>query len=216
MKELDSVVFDRVRCRQELDRLQALLASKTEFSERDDLLPLFKSCSQLAAFIGSIIPGIGPASRLAYEFDVFGNYTADLMIGNPEKKAYCAIEMEDARPNSILNQTTGRAAKEWGRRLEHGFGQLVDWFFSFDDLKRSSAFTNHFGYGHIEFFGLLLVGRSADLTENDRTRLRWRSDRVSINTHKVYCLTYDELSEALNSQWEFFTLLGGQSQSTAP
>jgi Domain of unknown function (DUF4263) len=213
MKEFDSVTFDPPRCRAELDRLQSLLASKTDLSERGDLQPLFKECPQLAAFIGATIPGIGPATRLAYEFDVFGDYTADLVIGNPEKKTFCAIELEDARPDSIFHQIGSRATKEWGRRLEHGFGQLVDWFFSFDDYKRSAGFTKHFGYGHIEFFGMLLIGRSGHLTENDRTRLRWRADRVTVNTHKVFCLTYDELSQALNTQWQFISSVSGQSQN---
>jgi Domain of unknown function (DUF4263) len=90
--------------------------------------------------------------------------------------------------------------------LEHGFGQLVDWFFSFDDHKNSAAFTKHFGYGHIEFFGMLLIGRTGDLSEHDRTRLRWRSGRVTINTHKVYCRTYDELYESLQNDWRLLSL----------
>jgi hypothetical protein len=207
MKELDAISFDPSPCRTELDRLQALLAAKAELSERGDLQPLFKSCRQLAAFIGTVIPGIGPASRLAYEFDVFGNYTADLMIGNPATRTFCAIELEDARPNSILHQSESRATKEWGRRLEHGFGQLVDWFYSFDDHKGSAEFAKHFGYGYIEFFGMLLIGRSRDLTEHDQNRLRWRSARVTINTHKIYCLTYDELLEILNTQWQLASVV---------
>jgi hypothetical protein len=157
---------------------------------------------------------MGHADRLAYEFDVFGNYTADLIIGNSEKKIFCAIELEDARPSSILHKTTGRAMKEWGRRLEHGFGQLVDWFFSFDDHKNSVDFTNHFGYGHIEFFGMLLIGRSANLSEHDRTRLRWRADRVTVNSHKIYCWTYDDLLTVLRRQWELLALMNQQSQGT--
>src|SRR4051812_11338226 len=135
MKEFDSIAFNPARCREDLDRFQSLLASKQELSERGDLQPLFKSCPQLAAFIGTAIPGMGPANRLAFEFDIFGNYTADIVIGNLENKTFCAIELEDARPNSVLNKLETRSTKEWGRRLEHGFGQLVDWFFSFDDQK---------------------------------------------------------------------------------
>lgn len=210
MKELETVSFDPVQCRKELDQLQALLTSKKELSERHDLQPLFKASRQLTAFIGTGIPYIGPANRLAYEFQIFGDYTADVMIGNFETKTFCAIELEDARPNSVFNKSEGRATSEWGRRFEHGFGQLVDWFFALDDHKNSAGFTKHFGTGHVEFFGMLLIGRSADLSDHDRTRLRWRSGRVTVNTHKVFCRTYDELSEALNSDWRLRALITGK------
>jgi hypothetical protein len=206
MKEFLTIKFDPPLFQRELTRLQALLASKVELSESDDVQPLFKACLQLAALIGTSISGVGPANRLAFEFDVFGNYTADLVIGNTDTQTFCAIEFEDARDNSVLHKTAGRAQKEWARRLEHGFGQLIDWFYSFDDHKNSTDFTKHFGFGHVNLYGMLLIGRAAHLTDYDRGRLRWRSDRVSINTHKIYCWTYDELLAALNRQWQLFSL----------
>jgi antiviral defense system Shedu protein SduA len=208
MKEFVTIHYDPAQCRQELDRFQALLASKQELSERADLQPLFKNSPQLTAFLATSFPKMAPANRLAYEFDIFGDFTADIVVGNFEHKTYCAIELEDARPTSIFNKLDGRATKEWGRRFEHGFGQLVDWFYTFDDHKNSAGFTKHFGYGHIEFFGLLLIGRSADLTEYDSARLHWRSDRVTVNTHKIYCRTYDHLSNDLNRDWRLSAQTG--------
>jgi hypothetical protein len=207
MKEFMSIDFDPGQCRKEVDRFQALLDSKAELSERNDLQPLFKESPQLSAFIGTIFPNIGPANRLAYEFGIFGDYRADILIGNFERKSFCAIELEDARPNSIFSKAGDKGTTEWGRRFEHGFGQLVDWFFSFDDQKNTVHFTKLFGYGYIEFFGLLLIGRSADISEHDRTRLRWRPDRVSVNTHIVYCRNYDELCKDLNNSWRLLSLM---------
>jgi hypothetical protein len=212
MKEFSSVAFQSAQCRTELDRLRSLLTAKAELSESDDVQPLFKTCPQLAAFIGMSVPGIGMANRIAFEFDVFGNYTADLVIGNGNTQTYCAIEFEDARENSVLHKTASRAQKEWGRRLEHGFGQMIDWFHSFDDHKGSADFAKHFGHGHIQIHGILLIGRSAHLTNYDRSRLRWRSDRVTINTHKISCLTYDELLETLNVQWQVFSFASQKPQ----
>lgn len=211
MKDFRPINFDLPQCRQQLDQLHAMLASKAELSKRDDLQPLFKASSQLSAFIGTGFPNIGPANRLAYEFDVFGDFTADIVIGNAERNVFCAVELEDARESSIFHKVDGRATKEWGRRFEHGFGQLVDWFFSFDDHKNSAGFTKHFGYGHVEFFGLLVVGRSGGLTEHDRARLRWRSDRVSVNTHKIYGRTYDDLYNDLNNDWRLLSLTSQKS-----
>jgi hypothetical protein len=205
MKEFIQITFDPVQCRKELDRFQSLLLSKEELSERHDLQPLFKESPQLAAFIGSTFPNIVPVDRLAFEFQIFGDYTADIVIGNFERKTFCAIELEDARPSSVFHKVDGRATSEWARRFEHGFGQLVDWFFSFDDHKNTAGFAKNFGHGHVEFFGMLLIGRSKHISDHDRTRLRWRSDRVSINTHKVYCRTFDELCDDLNNDWRMFS-----------
>lgn len=202
MKEFSPVNFDPTQYGKGLAALRQLLAAEKELTERQDIQPLFKKSPHLAAFLGVLIPNLFPANRLAYEFGVFGDYTADLVIGNAERRVFCAIELEDARPGSVLRKTRGRARKEWGQRLEHGFGQLVDWFFTFDDHKNSAAFTQLFGSGHIEFCGMLLVGRSSDLTEHDHRRWRWRSDRVAINTHKVFCYTYDELADALTTHWQ--------------
>lgn len=208
MKEFGTIQFDPIQCRRELDRLQTLLDSRHELSERADLLPLFKDCPQLVAFLGTCISNLGPANRLAYEFQIYGDFSADLFIGNFDKRTYCAIELEDARPNSVFNRIEGKSTAEWGRRFEHGFSQLIDWFFSFDDHKNSAGFTKHFGYGHVSFSGMLLIGRSSDVSDHDRARLRWRSDRVSVNTHKIACFTYDELLETLNNDWRLLSLTG--------
>ena len=205
MKEFIPIDFDPAQSRQELDRFRSLLASKHELSERYDVQPLLQECRQLMALIGVGIPRSGPANRIAYEFPVFGDYVADIVIGDFERQCYCAIELEDARPNSIFHKLEGKATPEWGRRFEHGFGQLVDWFFSFDDHKNSAGFARHFDFGYIEFSGLLVIGRSGDLSDHDRIRLRWRSDRVTINTHRVRCQTYDELYGDLNDYWRMLS-----------
>jgi hypothetical protein len=211
MKELLEVSFDPAQFRSELDQLRDLLASKDELSERDDIQPLFKASPQLTAFIGTCIPDMGgPANRLAYEFPIFGDYAADILIGNVDRKVYCAIELEDARPTSIF-KSHGRATPEWGARFEHGFSQLVDWFFLLDDHRNSASFTRHFGYGDIEFFGMLLIGRTKWLGDYQQRRLRWRSGRINVNTHKVYCRTFDELYESLNGDWRLGSLISSGS-----
>ncbi len=206
MKEFRTVDFDPARCREELDRFQTLLASKEELSEKDDLRPLFTASPQLTAFLGTSFPNFAPVNRLAYEFPIFGDFAADIVIGNFEKGIFCAIELEDASATSVFNKLKGKATSEWGRRFEHGFSQLVDWFFSFDDHRTSHAFTNRFGYGHVEFFGMLLIGRSRHLSDHDRQRLKWRTDRVMVSSHKIVCRTYDELYDDLNENWRWSSL----------
>jgi hypothetical protein len=60
---------------------------------------------------------------------------------------------------------------------------------------------------------MLVIGRSADISTADQTRLRWRSGRVTINTHKIYCRTYDELYESLDKDWRLLSLT---EQTTPP
>lgn len=199
MNALEPIAFDGPASRAQLDAFRALLADKAELSERDDLLPLFRASPQLVAFVDTLFPNHFPANRYAREFRILGSFAADFLIGNFERKTFCAIELEDARPNSIFQQIAGRARPPWGSRLERGFSQLVDWFYAFDDQRQTAEFARHFGYGQIEFYAVLLIGRSANLADPDRERLRWRSSRVAINTHKVYCWTYDELAETLDT-----------------
>lgn len=200
MKAFAAVEFDPVECKRQLSELQELLARDEELFESQTLKPFFQSRAQLCLFLG-IHCGIGIADRWATEFQIFGNFAADLVIGNFERKQYCAIELEEATENTVFHQRSSRATSDWGAKLEHGFGQLIDWFYSFDSYKNTPDFENIFGYGHIEFSGMLIAGRSHFVGAGDERRLRWRSGKVSINSHKIHCLTYDDLSESLLTQW---------------
>src|SRR5262249_51187392 len=152
-----------------------LLQSKKHLSERDDLQNFFKKRRQLTAFIGTYAPNLGPASQLAYEFPLFGDFAADIVLGNREKGEYCLIELEDGRPGSIFTAVKNKSTKERSRRFDHGFSQLVDWFYALDDLKKTSRFAKDYGHGHVKFLGLLVIGRNAGLSEAERDRLRWRA-----------------------------------------
>ncbi len=160
--------------------------------ERRDLKPFFERAKQLCAFIGTYVADIGPANLLAYEFEVAGDFVADIVVGNRESQTFCMVELEDACPPGIF-VSSGRRTKEWNPRFEHGFSQLVDWFYALDDLKGTERFTRDFGYGHAKFHGLLVIGRSGDIADEDHNRLRWRGERVLVNSHPIHCVTYDEL-----------------------
>lgn len=99
----------------------------------------------------------------------------------------------------------GKSTKEWGRRFEHGFSQLVDWFCHLDDFKKTDRFHRNFGYGHIHFVGLLLIGRNEGLDADDIRRIRWRTSNVIVNSHPIICMTYDDLYSELNDGYERYT-----------
>lgn len=193
MKKFDAVSFDAGQCKLELDEFGELLAPGNALLEREHLKPFFEKARQLSAFVGTYVSDIGPANLLAYEFEIAGDFLADLIVGNRETQTFCMVEFEGAASQSIFAPTK-RSTTEWSRRFEHGFSQLVDWFYALDNLKGAGdIFAKSFGYGHASFHGLLAIGRSAELSEHDRNRLRWRGERVVVNSHPINCVTYDEL-----------------------
>ncbi len=204
MKDFADVVFDPVKCQRELIAFEKLLHSKGGLSEQRDILPFFKKRKQLSSFIGTFAPNIGPAPQLAYEFPFLGDFAADMVLGHREHGEYCVVELEDGRPDSIFAKVGQKSTRESGRRFDHGFSQLVDWFYALDDLKKTSRFTKDFGHGHIKFFGLLIIGRSVGISESDRTRLRWRTEKVRVDSHSIDCLTFDELHEYLRRRMSFY------------
>lgn len=192
MKNLQEIRFSAEQCARELKDFRGLLNRSENLQEEVDLRPFFQRAQQLCAFIGTYMPDIGPANLLAYEFQVAGDFVADIVVGNRETQQFCMIELEDASAPGIF-VSGHRRITGWNPRFEHGFSQLVDWFYALVDLKGTERFARDFGYGHPIFHGLLVIGRSQHVSEEDRNRLRWRSERVLVDSHPIHCITYDEL-----------------------
>jgi hypothetical protein len=204
-KKLNPIVFNPTRCRRDLAAFQKLLQSKKELAERSDIQQFFKKRKQLSAFIGTYASNLGPAKLLGFDFPFMGDFSADIVLGNKEKGVFCVIEFEDGKANSIFTKRPKKSTTEWSRRFEHGFSQLVDWFYSLDDFKKTEKFANDFGHGHITFVGLLILGRSAGVSESDRNRLKWRTEKVRVDSHTIECLTFDDLYQDLKWRIRFYT-----------
>jgi hypothetical protein len=202
-KDFTEVAFNPKQFKKELDQFGALLESTKIFSERD-IQALFKASLHLTAYIGTTFGNIGVARQVAYEFEIMGDYGADIVFGNREKQ-FCLVELEDGNPNSVLEKVGKKSTKEWARRFEHGFSQIVDWFCHLDDFKKTDRFHRNFGYGHIDFVGLLLIGRNEGLDDDDIRRLRWRTHHVIVSSHPVHCMTYDDLYKELNEGYERYS-----------
>jgi hypothetical protein len=200
---LESITFDHVRFEAELATLGKLLTSKADLSEADDIQPLFKASKHLSAFLGTFAPDIGPATEMAFEFPFFGDYRADLLVGSKSVGHFCVVEFEDGSPDSIFKKQPSRSNPEWNGRFEHGFSQLTDWFFNLDDFKKSHGFTKTFGYGHISFTGLLIIGRSTGLDDMKR-RLRWRSDKVLVDSNAIIYVTFDDVHAILQKRYALY------------
>lgn len=192
MKNFAPHTFDYDQCKKEVSELEVLLQSKVELSEKNDLSPFFKSRRNLVSLIGHLHPGITKTDKYAHEYDVFGDFASDFTVGDTRREAFCFIELEDARKNSVF-KNTGRATSDWSERFEHGYSQIIDWSYKIDDTKNSKSFLDRFGTMEIDLLSILIVGRCQFLEPSEKRRLRWRERNVTVGAMRVLCLTYDEL-----------------------
>jgi hypothetical protein len=200
-KNLETIVFEPRKFEKELKAFDALLKSKTDLSEAREIQPFFEKSKHLSAYMGTFSPNIGPATELAFQYPFFGDFTVDLLLGNKKAGEFCVVEFEDGRQDSIFKKQPNRGNPEWSSRFEHGFSQLTDWFYNLDDFKGTKGFEKTFGFGHIRFIGLLIIGRSASLDDSKRSRLKWRTEKVLIDSHPVSCITFDELHASLQARF---------------
>lgn len=197
-KQFRQLAFDPKKCRAQVSEFGKLLVSKPALSERHDILPFFKKRPHLSAFIGSYMRDIGPATEYAFEYPFYGDFAADLVVGDKAARRFCVVEFEDGRPDSVFKVPRGKSTPEWSTRLEHGFSQIVDWFALIDDLKKTARFQKDFGHGHVRFSALLVIGRDAGVTGYERQRLEWRTEKVRVDSHPVECVTFDGLHEHMD------------------
>jgi len=184
-KEFQKITFDPVQCRKEADELRDLLATNTELQERKQVLPFFKERLQLSAFLGSYHPEIVRYDLVAHELPLFGTFVADLVVGDSKNNAFAFIEFEDASAGSIFVTKKGKGKEketpDWSSRFEHGFSQLVDWFFKLHEQGQTVDFEEKFGSRTIRHLGILVVGRTEHLGKREEQRLRWRQEFVLLN-----------------------------------
>jgi hypothetical protein len=201
---LEALAFEPAKFEKELKAYGRLLQSKAYLSELNDIQPFFEKCKHLSAYLGTFSPNIGPATELAFQYPFWGGFKADLILGTKAAGEFCVVEFEDGGPSSIFKKQPKRRNPEWSARFEHGFSQLVDWFCNLYDLKGTPDFEKDFGYGHIRFIGLLVIGRNASLDDATKRRLKWRTEKVLIDSHAINCITLDELHEVLQSRYDLY------------
>ncbi|NTW19795.1 MAG: DUF4263 domain-containing protein, partial [Nostocales cyanobacterium W4_Combined_metabat2_030] len=120
---------------------------------------------------------------------------------------YCFIEFEDATKNSIFVNKKGKTTSEWSARFEHGFSQIIDWFWKIDDYKNTSLARSIFGSENIEFYGILVIGRDAFISPIDKARLNWRLNKVLVDSRKVICITFDQLARDMRDRLSLYPLI---------
>ena len=204
--ELETIVFEPVKFQQELQAFDALLKSKVDLSELKDIKPFFEKNKHLTAYLATFALNIAAATEICFEYEFFGDFKADILLGSKEEKEFCVVEFEDGKQDTIFKKQKRRKNPEWIARFEHAFSQITDWFYNLEDFKNTQGFSATFGPGHTSFTGLLVMGRSAGLDDVKLSRLKWRTDTVSIGKHKVNCITFDQLHARLQRKFNLYVV----------
>jgi hypothetical protein len=206
---LEPLNFDPNECRRQVEELRDLLTAKKVLREKNDILPFFRARKHLSAYLGSY--DLNWYDRIAHEFRIEESFICDLIVGDSKERRYTFVEFEDATPTSIFVKREGKHTPEWSRRFEHGFSQLVDWFYKLDDIRHTTGFHTVFGTEPIDYTGLLVVGRHKSLDLRERRRLEWRTRYVQIQSQRVRCITFDQLCDDLLDRLDNLRTLSGQT-----
>ncbi len=175
-----------------------LLTANPTLSERNDVLPFFNSRKDLSLLICNYFPRIKKADRFAHEFEIYGDFVADLVVGDSKSKHYLLVEFEDGTPDSVFKTKGKKATPDWSPRFEGAHSQLVDWLWKLEDMRSTADFQNTFGNRRATFQGLIVIGKDMNLTDQEIDRLKWRVSRTKIDSNSLECVSFNELSEDLD------------------
>lgn len=192
MKEFEVIDFDLAAIENQVDEFRNLLGQNKPLEETEHIRPFFTDRKHLSTFLASYHPKATQFNHLAYEFDFFGDFKCDIATGDSASKSYCFIEFEDATPTSIFVKKE-KLMTEWSPRFEHGYSQIIDWFWKLEDLAGSDTFKRRFDCPKINYIGILVLGRSNYLSQTDKDRLQWRQNHTIVNSKNIFCITFDEL-----------------------
>jgi len=75
MKNFIDLQLDVNLCKKELDEFSNLLRQTKQLKEQEHVLPFFKQRRHLSGFVGTLVPYIAPPNKLAYEYELFGDFS---------------------------------------------------------------------------------------------------------------------------------------------
>ena len=174
--------------------------------ERKDFLPFFRDHRHLCAYLGHLNSVVGSSTHIATEFPLWADFACDLVAGSVRDRAFVCIEFEDADQKSLFRRQPKRRNSHWGTRAEHAVSQINDWLFRISREDGSDVLEREFGARHLQLMGVVVVGRSTDVSAYDRTRLDWRSQHTSVHGTPLWIITYDDLLKWLQGRVELLRL----------
>jgi hypothetical protein len=195
--------MDALACRVELEELRALLQSSADLKEAV-FRRFFAAHRHVSALIGLYNPVIARFDRVAWEYPLFGEFRCDLAIGDSVTKAYTFVEFEGAGPRSLFVKCGDRLARGWSPRFDHGYSQVVDWFYKLQVMTNSADMEARLGKRSIDYTGVLIVGRDQHMQPGEHLRLKWRREHVIVNSKRIICVTFDQLLEDLTFRLDWY------------
>ena len=198
-------LLDRAACRVEVEELRTLLQLNTALKEAR-LVESLRARPHLSALIGRYNQAIARFDRIAWEYPLFGDFRCDLVIGDSITRAYTFVEVEDATSRSLFIRHGKKATREWSSRFDHGYSQVVDWFYKLQDMTNSDEMEARFGKRAIDYTGVLIVGRDQHMDIGEQLRMNWRREHVIVNSKRIVCVTFDQLLADLTFRLDAYDL----------
>jgi hypothetical protein len=206
MPLLTEITPDFAALVKEIDEFRDFLMTNPR-GERNDFLPFFRQRQQLCAFLATLNYRVQSGTHVKAVLELWGDFVCDLATGNPKSGAFVLVEFEDASPRSLFQPKPRRKNSVWGQRTEQAVSQVNDWLFRLHSEGPSDQMTRDFGARHVNIMGVIVVGRSSDVSHYDRVRLDWRSQNSIIGGSQLSIFTYDDLLEWLDGR---ITMIRGQ------
>jgi hypothetical protein len=199
MRDFTSLKFDLSKAEGEVTEFRKLLTANQSLKEKKDIQPFFRARHNLCGIMGHLNPNAGVVDLLSFELSYFRDFSCDIALGDRNSKAFTLVEFEDATENSVFEKGS-KHRRDWSSRLEHGHSQIVDWLWRLDDFRSTDDFDDTFGREAQAFTTLLIAGRDRYLDKSMQKRLKWRREKVVIDSKKILIYTYDELLGALETK----------------
>ncbi len=202
MIKMQQVNLDRIECQESLNAFRNLLEEGKVYGETF-FLSFFKEHPNLILLMGSLA-GYNP-EYYQNEFNIFNEFYADFAIANSKMDHFTFVELEDDGNESVFREKENEKTKRyvWSPVFEHGYSQIIDWFYRLDDYSKTNKIKEHFNVEKMRYEALLIVGRNSSLPNFEcRGKLDWRSENVDVHKKKVFCLTYDELYNQLSERYQ--------------
>ena len=200
------IVLDVRAAEQEFYEFRSWIDANNRFSETAVVKEL-KDRRHLSCLIGYLESGIGKPNVYKYEFEIQGVFRADLVVGNSDLRKFVLVEFEGAEENSIFGPKKTNQMRDWGKQLQRGFSQIVDWSWAKNDNQHTEVFKNAFGCERMTELYVLVCGRVNSMNRAESSRFQWRSDNTIIGGAKVLCMTYDDLVSFFDGTLEMARLL---------
>ena len=121
MKKFDTHSLNSTLYEKELTDFKNLLDSKPELSEKHDILPFFKERPNLSSQIATLHTHINKTDKLAYEFDLFGDFSADIAVGDTHSipSVLLNLKMRERKVYSLkkAENTNTSFLRDWNMAL---------------------------------------------------------------------------------------------------